>query len=175
MYAYVRFCCLEFLWFLEDFYTFGFACRTCQQVCITPFFTFIMDAHHRHMIFLAFRLCVMNMTLAVMKQNVLQYFINLENSHVNWRCYQSYRVIIFRVRLGYNLDKSNDLSKKWVIMAVLNTWNLRDYCNFFIIWPRTCAMRVEEVSRGWCTHTHNHFTALLGFVQDHPGEQLPER
>ena len=23
--------------------------------------------------------------------------------------------------------------------------------------------------------THNHFTALLEFVRDHPGEQVPER
>ena len=23
--------------------------------------------------------------------------------------------------------------------------------------------------------THNHFTALLKFVRDHPGEQVPER
>ena len=25
------------------------------------------------------------------------------------------------------------------------------------------------------THTHNRFTALLEFVWDHPGEQVPER
>ena len=25
------------------------------------------------------------------------------------------------------------------------------------------------------THTHNHFTALLEYVRDHPGEQVPER
>jgi len=25
------------------------------------------------------------------------------------------------------------------------------------------------------THTHNRFTALLEYVQDHPGEQVPER
>jgi len=25
------------------------------------------------------------------------------------------------------------------------------------------------------THTHNLFTALLEFVRDHPGEQVPER
>ena len=25
------------------------------------------------------------------------------------------------------------------------------------------------------THTHNRFTALLEFVRDHPGEQVPER
>jgi len=25
------------------------------------------------------------------------------------------------------------------------------------------------------THTHNPFTALLEFVRDHPGEQVPER
>jgi len=25
------------------------------------------------------------------------------------------------------------------------------------------------------THTHNHFTALLDYVQDHPGEPAPER
>jgi len=25
------------------------------------------------------------------------------------------------------------------------------------------------------THTHNRFTALLKFVRDHPGEQVPER
>ena len=24
-------------------------------------------------------------------------------------------------------------------------------------------------------HTHNHFTALLEYVRDHPGEQVPER
>jgi len=23
-------------------------------------------------------------------------------------------------------------------------------------------------------HTHNHFTALLEYVRDHPGEQVPE-
>jgi len=27
----------------------------------------------------------------------------------------------------------------------------------------------------WHTHTHNRFTALLEFVRDHPGEQVPER
>jgi len=25
------------------------------------------------------------------------------------------------------------------------------------------------------THTHNRFTALLEYVRDHPGEQVPER
>jgi len=25
------------------------------------------------------------------------------------------------------------------------------------------------------THTHNRYTALLEFVRDHPGEQVPER
>jgi len=25
------------------------------------------------------------------------------------------------------------------------------------------------------THTHNRFTALLEFVRDHPGEQVPDR
>ena len=25
------------------------------------------------------------------------------------------------------------------------------------------------------THTYNHFTALLEFVRDYPGEQVPER
>jgi len=25
------------------------------------------------------------------------------------------------------------------------------------------------------THTHSRFTALLEFVRDHPGEQVPER
>ena len=25
------------------------------------------------------------------------------------------------------------------------------------------------------TQTHNHFTALLDFVRDYPGEQVPER
>jgi len=25
------------------------------------------------------------------------------------------------------------------------------------------------------THTHNRFTALLKYVRDHPGEQVPER
>jgi len=25
------------------------------------------------------------------------------------------------------------------------------------------------------THTHNRFTALLEFLQDYPGEQVPER
>jgi len=27
----------------------------------------------------------------------------------------------------------------------------------------------------WHTHTHNRFTALLEYVQDHPGKQVPER
>jgi len=27
----------------------------------------------------------------------------------------------------------------------------------------------------WNEHTHNRFTALLEFVRDHPGEQVPER
>jgi len=26
-----------------------------------------------------------------------------------------------------------------------------------------------------CTHTHNRFTALLEYVRDHPGEQVPKR
>jgi len=25
------------------------------------------------------------------------------------------------------------------------------------------------------THTHNRFTAVLEYVRDHPGEQVPER
>jgi len=46
-------------------------------------------------------------------------------------------------------------------------------------------MRLENAGlkkeRPYCTgckikdHTHNHFTAVLEYVRDHPGEQVPER
>jgi len=35
-----------------------------------------------------------------------------------------------------------------------------------------------EPGNGKCsvnTHTHNRFTALLEYVRDYPGEQVPER
>jgi len=34
---------------------------------------------------------------------------------------------------------------------------------------------LSATSNHWKTHTHNRFTALLEFVRDHPGEQVPER
>jgi len=33
----------------------------------------------------------------------------------------------------------------------------------------------QTVASLYYTHTHNRFTALLEFVRDHPGEQVPER
>jgi len=33
----------------------------------------------------------------------------------------------------------------------------------------------EQLSWSWYTHTHNRFTALLEYVRDHLGEQVPER
>jgi len=38
----------------------------------------------------------------------------------------------------------------------------------------TCFRKREEQTHTH-THTHNRFTALLEYVRDHPGEQVPER
>ena len=37
------------------------------------------------------------------------------------------------------------------------------------------APNLEKNGTNTHTHTHNHFTALLDFVRDYPGELAPER
>ena len=40
--------------------------------------------------------------------------------------------------------------------------------------PADC-IRMDEVAAALNTHTHNRFTALMEYVWEHPGEQVPER
>ena len=40
---------------------------------------------------------------------------------------------------------------------------------------KTLYMMIRKLIRDTYRHTHSCFTALLEFVQDHPGEQAPER
>ena len=35
--------------------------------------------------------------------------------------------------------------------------------------------KVSDAADVCIPYTHNHFTALLEFIRDHPGEQVPER
>jgi len=42
-------------------------------------------------------------------------------------------------------------------------------------WNEAVAEAVREKKKKYGTHTHNRFTALLEYVRDHPGEQVPER
>jgi len=45
-----------------------------------------------------------------------------------------------------------------------------------IAYPCTlCLKNVFHPTTHTHTHTHNRFTALLEYVRDHPGEQVPER
>ena len=38
--------------------------------------------------------------------------------------------------------------------------------------PLDCSVMIASAGK---SHTHNRFTALLEYVRDHPGEQVPER
>ena len=69
-------------------------------------------------------------------------------------------------------------------LLVLYFFNFPQYCNTWLIVDLTLnylyilqaighigSKKVPDTH----THTHNRFTALLEYVRDHPGEQLPER
>jgi len=47
-------------------------------------------------------------------------------------------------------------------------------CNKFTV-MNAITKNLTNCSRTHNTHTHNHFAALLKYVRDHPGEQVPER
>jgi len=56
-------------------------------------------------------------------------------------------------------------------------WMVVAYCQTHILSRLTWSEDGDNVSAfiRQHTHTHNRFTALLEYVRDHPGEQVPER
>ena len=67
------------------------------------------------------------------------------------------------------------------VLGWLSVWSKVEIC----MWPRWyhChSLSLASINPDWFylsgrlvhTHTHNRFTALLEFVRDHPGEQVPE-
>ena len=122
--------------------------------------------------------------------NLTRFIINSHFLLAIMRCVLAYFIRCTRVRVRRSLSELT-MTSSWTRRSrdPMTSLTSRPFARPRWCPCRWCLPRESDSSSprrspaSWCTfthsiahtHTHNHFTALLEYVRDHPGEQVPER